>query len=184
MSALLLVGEDESAQGIRTNRSENEFARLTATPTYTDETEEGMAGKIFDAGIIYQSGQGAAHGRRQILARPNYIPRPTGKELVVSEDLYNRLVREHKDLPEDIIEKLASDARRNDHIVQEYVQNRGRYGKTIIFADRWFQCVYLKTKLLEKGIRADAVYCPHRRRSRFGRGSQQADGERQRTHPR
>jgi hypothetical protein len=45
-----------------------------------------------------------------ILSRPNYIPRPTGRELYVSDDLYKRLVREPKDLPEDIIEKLASDA--------------------------------------------------------------------------
>ena len=93
-----------------------------------------------------------------ILSRPNYIPRPTGNELYVPDDLYNRLVREHKDLPEDIIEKLASDSRRNDSIVQEYVQNKDGYGKTLIFADRWFQCVYLKTKLLERGIKADAIY--------------------------
>ena len=67
-------------------------------------------------------------------------------------------MREHKDLPEDIIENLANDSRRNDSIVQEYVQNKDCYGKTIIFADRWFQCVFLKTKLLEQGIKADAVY--------------------------
>ena len=110
-----------------------------------------------------------------ILSRPNYIPRPTGSELYVSDDLYNRLVREHKDLPEDIIEKLASDARRNDSIVQEYVQNKDRYGKTLIFADRWFQCVYLKTKLLERGIKADAVY------SRIDADPGSAEGRNQRT---
>jgi ATP-dependent helicase IRC3 len=153
----LLVNEDESAPGIRRLAPTTHLLGLTATPTYTDEARRGWLGKIFEAGIIYKADK--AHLMAQgILARPNYIPRPTGRELPVSDDLYNRLVREHKDLPENVIEILANDARRNDYIVQEYVQNKDRYGKTIIFADRWFQCVYLKQKLLEKGVRADAIY--------------------------
>jgi len=153
----LLVGEDQSAPGIRRIAPGTNLLGLTATPTYTDETRRGWLGKIFEAGITYKADKVDLTVKR-ILARPNYIPRPTGNELVVSDELYNRLVREHKDLPEDIIEKLANDSRRNDYIVQEYVQNKDCYGKTLIFADRWFQCVYLKTKLREKGIKADAVY--------------------------
>jgi hypothetical protein len=61
-------------------------------------------------------------------------------------------------LPEDIVEILANDSVRNDYIVQEYIQKKDKYGKTIIFADRWFQCVYLKEKLVSQGIRADAIY--------------------------
>ena len=68
------------------------------------------------------------------------------------------LVKQHQDLPESIIEKLASDKQRNNFIVHTYVSNKDAYGKTIIFADRWFQCVYIKEKLLEKGIKVDAIY--------------------------
>jgi hypothetical protein len=82
----------------------------------------------------------------------------TGKELEVDDRLYDRLVKQHKDLPENIIDCLASDRTRNNLIVDIYAANKDTYGKTIIFADRWFQCVYLKQKLLEKGIRADAIY--------------------------
>lgn len=153
----LLIGTDETQPGIRTIFPKANLLGLTATPTYSDEARRGWLGKIFEAGIIYTADK-AKLTAAGILSRPNYIQRPTGKELHVPDDLYNRLVREHKDLPEEIIEKLASDSRRNDSIVQEYVQNKDRYGKTLIFADRWFQCVYLKTKLLERGIRADAVY--------------------------
>jgi hypothetical protein len=170
----LLIGSDEAEPGIRKIAKRTNLLGLTATPTYSDESRKGWLGKIFEAGIIYQADK-AKLTVEGILSRPNYIPRPTGSELYVSDDLYNRLVREHKDLPEDIIEKLASDARRNDSIVQEYVQNKDRYGKTLIFADRWFQCVYLKTKLLERGIKADAVY------SRIDADPGSAEGRNQRT---
>jgi len=153
----LLVNEDESTPGIRRLVPSTYLLGLTATPTYTDQTRRGWLGKIFEAGIIHNADQTALTAQG-ILARPKYIERPTGRELVVSDDLYNRLVREHKDLPENVIEILAGDSRRNDYIVQEYVQNKDRYGKTIIFADRWFQCVYLKEKLCAKGVRADAIY--------------------------
>lgn len=153
----LLIGQDEAAPGIRRLVPRTNLLGLTATPTYSDEARRGWLGKIFEAGVVYQADK--AHLTAQgILARPNYIPRPTGKELVVSESLYGRLVREHQDLPEDIIEKLAGDSGRNDYIVQEYVRHRDHYGKTIIFADRWFQCIYLKEKLLANGVRADAIY--------------------------
>lgn len=153
----LLIGSSEAAPGIRVIAKNANLLGLTATPTYTDQTRRGWLGRIFESGVIYQADK-AKLTAQGILSRPNYIQRPTGKELHVPDALYNRLVREHKDLPEDIIEKLASDSMRNDAIVQEYVQNKKRYGKTLIFADRWFQCVYLKEKLLAKGVRADAIY--------------------------
>ena len=153
----LLIGTGDAQPGIRTIVKKAHLLGLTATPTYSDESRKGWLGKIFEMGIIYQADK-AKLTAEGILSRPNYIPRPTGNEFYVPDDLYNRLVREHKDLPEDIIEKLANDSRRNDAIIQEYVQNKDRYGKTLIFADRWFQCVYLKTKLLERGIKADAIY--------------------------
>ncbi|MBI2266808.1 MAG: HNH endonuclease [Armatimonadetes bacterium] len=85
-------------------------------------------------------------------------PKKTNEVLEVDDALYNRLMSEHRDLPEDIVGKLAENSLRNDFIVQEYLANRDEYGKTIIFADRWFQCVYLKEKLAKVGVRADAVY--------------------------
>jgi superfamily II DNA or RNA helicase len=117
----------------------------------------GWLGKIFEQEVIFDADRSRLTVAG-ILARPNFIPRSTGKELVVDDSLYDRLVREHKDLPGEIIEILANDSRRNDYIVQDYIEHQRQYGKTIIFADRWFQCVYLKTKLNERGIRADAVY--------------------------
>lgn len=130
---------------------------LTATPTHNDKQIGGWLFKIFDREIIYEANQNELI-HQKILAIPHYIEKPTGKDLVVNDELYNRLVRDHRDLPEGIIQMLADDSARNNYIVDDYIKNRNQYGKTIVFADRWPQCVYIKEKLVERGIKADAVF--------------------------
>jgi len=130
---------------------------LTATPTHNDKKIGGWLFKIFNKEILYKADQNELI-HQKILAVPEYFEKPTGKDFVVDEALYDRLVREHKELPENIVQMLADDSARNDYIVDDYVKNKDRYGKTIIFADRWPQCIYIKEKLVEKGIKADAVF--------------------------
>ena len=43
-------------------------------------------------------------------------------------------------------------------IAQTYVENRAKYGKTIIFTDRWHQCEAIVEALRKHKVRADAVY--------------------------
>ena len=95
---------------------------------------------------------------QKILAVPNYVNAKTNIPVELNDKQYRRLVREHKDLPEDIVENLAKNHKRNDYILHEYLKNRNKYGKTIIFADRWFQCEYIKEKLEKNKIRVGAVY--------------------------
>ncbi|HSN98587.1 MAG TPA: HNH endonuclease [Candidatus Nanopelagicales bacterium] len=64
----------------------------------------------------------------------------------------------YQDVPEDIITQLAQNQQRNDRIWKTYVDRREELGKTIIFADRWFQCDYLREKLRQHEVRADVVY--------------------------
>lgn len=153
----LLIGESDSALGLRSLIPNLNLLGLTATPTYTEKSRRGWLWKIFNDGVIYEAERTKLIAQK-VLARPNYIEMPTGKELEVDDNLYDRLVKQHKDLPEEIIETLANDQHRNNFIVETYIKNQKKFGKTIIFADRWFQCVYLKEKLLAKGIRADAIY--------------------------
>ncbi|WP_228058365.1 DEAD/DEAH box helicase family protein [Nostoc sp. LEGE 12447] len=153
----LLIGEKDSALGLRGLFPQLNLLGLTATPTYNDKARRGWLWKIFENEIIYEAKKESLISQG-VLARPNYIEVATGKELEVDDKLYDRLVKQHQDLPESIIEKLASDKQRNNFIVHTYVSNKDTYGKTIIFADRWFQCVYIKDKLLEKGIKVDAIY--------------------------
>lgn len=153
----LLVGEIDTALGLRGLVPKLNLLGLTATPTYSDKSRRGWLGKIFNDGVIYEANQATLIAQK-ILARPNYIERSTGREWEVDDKLFDRLSRQHKDLPEEIVETLANDQHRNNLIVETYVKERETFGKTIIFADRWFQCVYLKEKLIEKGIKADAIY--------------------------
>ncbi|MFN6540320.1 MAG: DEAD/DEAH box helicase family protein [Nostoc sp. EkiNYC01] len=153
----LLIGETDSALGLRGLFPQLNLLGLTATPTYNDQARRGWLWKIFENGIIYEARKESLI-LQGVLAKPKYIEVATGKELEVDDKLYERLVKQHQDLPESIIEKLASDRQRNNFIVDTYLSNKDIYGKTIIFADRWFQCVYIKEKLLEKGIKVDAIY--------------------------
>ncbi len=153
----LLVSEEEQKPGIRTMVPAANLLGLTATPTYTDPTRRGWLSRIFEKRVIYEAKQ-TELTMQTILARPNYEPRETGQQFNLDDRHYDQLVRQHRDLPEEIVSKLAESSVRNDAIVADYVANRERYGKTIIFADRWFQCVYLKEKLRENGVRADAMY--------------------------
>jgi len=157
----LVGGKDK--QGIRNIVPNAYFLGLTATPTYTDVRRRGWLFEIFQTeqfdkkGIIYEVDK-ADLTRQGILAATKYIQRNTGKEFEVDDRLYNRVVREHNDLPEELVNILATDSGRNDYIVNEYITNKERYCKTIIFTDRWFQCVYIKEKLKEKGVRVDAIF--------------------------
>ena len=130
---------------------------LTATPTHNDQRIRGWLDKIFDRGICYQADINDLY-KNNVLARPKYINKPTGRDMDVDDKLYDRIVTQHKDLPENIIEILANDSARNNYIVSDYINNKMEYGKTLIFADRWVQCEYIVEKLRENGVRADCVY--------------------------
>jgi superfamily II DNA or RNA helicase len=132
---------------------------LTATPTHMDKRISGWLKDIYDQWICYEADQNILQ-EHKILAIPNYIEKNTGEEFDVDDGLYDRLVRKHKDLPENIIEELAKNQKRNNFIVSDYLNHRTEYGKTLIFADRWFQCEYIVEKLNEQlgAKKVGAVY--------------------------
>lgn len=130
---------------------------LTATPTYGDEKKRGWLLKLFPQGILHQvqPNELMAAG---ILARPYFEETTTNFEANFDDREYQKWVGTNRDLPEEIVTTLATTQERNDYIVGYYLQNREKYGKTIIFADRWFQCDYLREMLRSRGVRADVVY--------------------------
>jgi superfamily II DNA or RNA helicase len=76
----------------------------------------------------------------------------------LTSEEYKEWVSTYKDLPEDIIKKLAENEERNQFIADTYVKHKERYKKTIIFADRWYQCEALCTFLEKRGVKAGAIY--------------------------
>jgi len=130
---------------------------LTATPTHTEEKKRGWLHKLFPQGIIYQVAPQTLMSAR-VLARPVLEEAQTALDANFDEREYEKWVGTNRDLPDTIITSLASNRTRNEYIASCYVSHRERYGKTIIFADRWEQCEQLSVALEKRGVKAGAIY--------------------------
>jgi superfamily II DNA or RNA helicase len=130
---------------------------LTATPVYEAKLRRGWLPKLFPQRILYQTSAQTLMASK-VLARPVVEECRTRIDAVLDERKFARWRESYSDLPEDIVSQLADNQARNDVIVNHYVANREKYGKTLIFADRWWQCEYLATSLKKHGVRADVVY--------------------------
>ena len=144
-------------QGLRERCPRSGLLGLTATPVYADERKQGWLKRLFPQGIVAQE-DAATLIAAGVLARPIMEDVATQVTPEFDEREYRQWVSTHRDLPESIITRLAKNQGRNDRIVAQYVSNRAKYGKTIMFADRWVQCEYLVEGLKKRGVRADAVY--------------------------
>lgn len=143
---------------LRDNYPEMHVLGLTATPTHFDIKKRGWLREIFPQEIVSQA-QVKDLMLEEILAEP-YIEE-NGTRFTPQFDEQEFLKwREagKKKIPEHIITQLASNRERNQFIADTYVQDKERYGKTIMFADRWHQCEQLSTFLQDQGIRADTMF--------------------------
>lgn len=130
---------------------------LTATPTYTEEKKRGWLLRLFPQGIIDQVSPKRLMAD-EILARPIFEDAPTAFIPEFSDREYDTWVGTNRDLPEDVIRYLAENRERNECIVNRYVNERSKYGKTIVFVDRWQQCEYLREQFARRGVKAEAIY--------------------------
>jgi ATP-dependent helicase IRC3 len=144
-------------KAMRANHSDMLLIGLTATPTNSNPKKSGWLRELFPQGIIHQSDARTliADG---ILSRPNFEKIPTNIAAEFDESDYAKWVETYRDLPETVIEALAKNRDRNLLIAGHYVNHRKRYGKTIIFAERWHQCVQIEAFLERQGIRAGSVF--------------------------
>jgi len=144
-------------QSLRDQIQEMYVLGLTATPTYTDESREGWLAELFPQGIAYQVAPQKLMAQG-ILAEPVPEKYETNFEPDFDEREYQKWIGTFRDIPEDIIGQLAENRARNEYIGATYAGNREKYGKTIIFADRWYQCEAIGEYLKKRGVRAGSVY--------------------------
>ncbi len=135
----LLIGGSENNVGIIEKYPQTQLLGLTATPTYTDKRQRGWLWEIFKGGIIYEISKKELEDKK-ILASPIFIQEKTNFNLTLSDNDVDKLVFKHQELPSYIIEEIAKNEERNNFIAQFYFDNRAKFGKTIIFLDRWYQC--------------------------------------------
>jgi superfamily II DNA or RNA helicase len=130
---------------------------LTATPVHSDETKQGWLKKLFPSGIIAQARANELMVAG-VLARPHAVPIRTDFKPTFDAREYQKWLGSFRDIPDDVVKELAESKERNGTIAQTYVDNREKFGKTIIFADRWFQCEAIAQALAKHGVRAGSVY--------------------------
>jgi ATP-dependent helicase IRC3 len=130
---------------------------LTATPVYSDENLQGWLSKLFLQGILYQVNPQSLMAQG-ILAKPIREQQQTKFTPNFDVREYQKWVGTFRDIPEDIITQLAENKDRNNFIAEQYAMHKDRYGKTLIFVDRWFQCEAIAEQLRKRGIRAGTVY--------------------------
>jgi len=135
---------------------------LTATPTHNEERKRGWLLELFPQGIIHQVTANELM-QQGILAKPltKEIRTEIDAESIspsITERDMKKWLATNADVPEHIVEALATKRERNDLIVQTYCDNKDQWGKTLVFADRWHQCEYLREALSRRGVRVDVVY--------------------------
>lgn len=143
---------------IRELYPETKLLGLTATPVrYTDAGTNSLR-KMFDNNLVYSISLSQLI-TKGILAKPIAIRCSTNVnvEIYINKETMQRVHRKGE-LTEAAILDIAQINQRNDIIVNEYVKNKAKYGKTIIFALNGIHCVALNDALRKKGIKSDYVY--------------------------
>ena len=131
---------------------------LTATPVRSVEKESIKLMDLFDNNIICNISMSDLIVKG-ILSDPVFEHVSTGEnfepEITVDEE---RLIRKYGELPASVINKIAESRSRNNVILDQYLKNREKYGKTLIFALNIIHCRFLYKELIDRGINAGIVY--------------------------
>lgn len=130
---------------------------LTATPTTTDMKKRGWFSVLFPQKIIHQTSMEKLMAEG-ILAKPIIEEAETDVVPEFDERQYLKWDDNKSEIPQPVITKLAKNIPRNKRIVETYLRNKDKYRKTIIFADRWYQCDSINTLLNSQGISSDVMY--------------------------
>ena len=145
-------------KNVRSKCKNAKLLGLTATPVRLTEKATGMLMKLFDNKIVYSISMSEliANGT---LSKPNYIPKNTNIDIEAMIDIDERkYIQKWGELPETLLNKVAKTNERNDFIVDEYIQNKDAYGKTIIFALNAIHCDSLNEQFRKSGIKSGYVY--------------------------
>lgn len=143
--------------GVQKQGSRRALLGLTATPTRTVEDERGTLSALFGGKILYQV-EMRDLVERGLLSRPRPVPVKTEIDVengVTADDLEH--LQQFDDLSEEWLDRIAAYEQRNRIIVDHYLGNRAKYGKTVVFAINVPHAALLAARFRESGVRADYV---------------------------
>ena len=131
---------------------------LTATPVRTIEKETYQLMKLYDDSIIYSISMGELV-KRGVLSVPEFETVMTDFDIEAHIDIdEEKYIRKWGELSPGLVEFLAGVCERNELIVNTYIRNKERYGKTIIFAMNAHHCISLCDAFVKRGIKCDYIY--------------------------
>lgn len=143
---------------IRKIRKDVKLLGLTATPVRGTEEESKYLFQLFNNKIIYEISITELI-TKQILATPFFKRVETNTEIESQISLdERRLIMKYGEIPPTLADKIAHSNKRNQAIIDTFMENKKHYGKTLIFALNAFHCYILCKELQEKGIRCDYIY--------------------------
>lgn len=148
----------DTIEFIKKCRSHTKLLGLTATPVRTNENENSTLFNIYGRKIIYSVSMSEliASG---ILASPEFEEIETEEDFepLISEK-ETSLINRFGELPESVLGKIASSHARNQLIVKTYLDNREKYGKTLIFALNVIHCRFLYEELKSHGVKCGVIF--------------------------
>ena len=142
---------------VRKNSKNIKLLGLTATPFRTATEEAGLLAKIFTDDIVYKIDLKDLI-KKGILSRPEFEECNT--DIDMGENLGLNALRsiEYLDnLPDDIANEIAVNKLRNAKIVEQYINNRNKYGQTLVFAVNRVHAFTLKGLFEKAGISAGVI---------------------------
>lgn len=148
----------ETIKFIRKCRRNFKLLGLTATPIRANEKDSSKLLGLFDNNIVYKVSMSDLIAKG-ILADPHCTRIETYEDFEpsISED-EAKLIQKNKELPESLVNKIASSHTRNQLILKEFLDNRDKYGKTLIFAMNVVHCRLLSEELTKHGIKCGHIY--------------------------
>jgi len=143
---------------IRKTRKNVKLLGLTATPVRGTERESRYLHEIFSNNVIYKIPM-AELITKQVLSTPGFESIETDTDIGIQISLdESKLLKKYGEIPPTLADKIAHSNKRNQVIIDTYMQNKERYGKTLIFALNAYHCYILCQELQKRGIKCDYIY--------------------------
>lgn len=148
-------------QEIRSKCAQTKLLGLTATPVRMQDYDTARLMKLFGNIIIYSVSMNELIVQG-ILSTPEYISVDTDIDfsltITVDEEKY---MTKWGELSPELLERMTNTAERNKIIVDTYLNNKEKFGKTLVFALNAEHCISLSEDFRREGVKSDYLYYGH-----------------------
>lgn len=144
---------------IREYRPNAKLLGLSATPVRGSEKESKTLWKIFESQkpVFDVTMNKLINDGTLSKPIPTSVETSVDIETIINDKEIAHIQKMHE-MPESLVDKIARTNTRNELIVDHYVKNKSKYGKTIVFALNAIHCMALDDAFKERGIRSGFIY--------------------------